>query len=89
MPNEVLTIQEISALLGLAEKTVYAMANAGALPAFEIRRQWFEQNEIVRWVGNWLAMAERLDDRFRQHKPVAATTHEDQDTELVSSKRSR
>jgi excisionase family DNA binding protein len=32
MPDEVLTIKEIAALLKLAQKTVYAMANAGELP---------------------------------------------------------
>jgi len=39
MPDEVLTIKEVAALLKLAEKTVYAMANAGELPAFKIRGQ--------------------------------------------------
>jgi len=29
MPDEVLTIKEVAALLKLAEKTVYAMANGG------------------------------------------------------------
>ena len=33
MSDEVLTIKEVAALLKLAEKTVYAMANAGELPA--------------------------------------------------------
>ena len=32
MSDEVLTIKEVAALLKLAEKTVYAMANAGELP---------------------------------------------------------
>lgn len=35
-PDEVLTIKEVAALLNLAEKTVYAMANEGELPAFKI-----------------------------------------------------
>lgn len=34
MPDEVLTIKEVAALLKLAEKTIYAMTNAGELPAF-------------------------------------------------------
>ena len=37
MPDEVLTIKEVAALLKLAEKTVYAMAQAGEIPAFKIR----------------------------------------------------
>lgn len=40
MPEEVLTVKEISALLKLAEKTVYAMAAAEQMPAFKIRGQW-------------------------------------------------
>jgi len=40
MPDEVLTIKEVAALLKLAEKTVYAMAQAGEIPAFKIRGQW-------------------------------------------------
>jgi excisionase family DNA binding protein len=39
MPDEVLTIKEVAALLKLAEETVYAMANAGELPAFKMRGQ--------------------------------------------------
>lgn len=40
MPDEVLTIKEVAALLKLAEKTIYAMAQAGEIPAFRIRGQW-------------------------------------------------
>lgn len=40
MTDEVLTIKDISASLKLAEKTVYAMANEGELPAFKVRGQW-------------------------------------------------
>lgn len=38
MADEVLTIKEVAALLKLAEKTVYAMAQAGEIPAFKIPR---------------------------------------------------
>ncbi|MCA9312581.1 MAG: helix-turn-helix domain-containing protein [Phycisphaerales bacterium] len=51
MPDEVLTIKEVAALLKLAEKTVYAMANAGELPAFKIRGQWrIKRAELDRWI---------------------------------------
>jgi excisionase family DNA binding protein len=40
MPDEVPTIKEVAALLKLAEKTVYAMAQAAEIPAIEIRGQW-------------------------------------------------
>lgn len=47
MPDEVLTIKEVAALLKLAEKTVYAMAQAGEISAFKIRGQWrIERTEL-------------------------------------------
>ena len=51
MPNEVLTIKEVAALLKLADKTVYAMANAGEMPAFRIRGQWrIRRAELETWL---------------------------------------
>ena len=51
MPDEVLTIKDVAALLKLAEKTVYAMANAGELPAFKIRGQCrIQRAELDRWL---------------------------------------
>ncbi len=51
MPDEVLTIKEVAALLKLAEKTVYAMANAGEIPAFKIRGQWrIKRTELDQWL---------------------------------------
>ncbi|MEO6326473.1 MAG: helix-turn-helix domain-containing protein [Thermoanaerobaculia bacterium] len=50
-PDEVLTIKEVAALLKLAEKTVYAMAQAGEIPAFKIRGQWrIKRTELDRWM---------------------------------------
>lgn len=51
MPDEVLTINEVAAPLKLAEKTVYAMAAAGEIPAFKIRGQWrIERTELDPWM---------------------------------------
>jgi len=51
MPDEVLTIKEVAALLKLAEKTVYAMANGGEIPAFKIRGQWrIKRTELDQWL---------------------------------------
>jgi excisionase family DNA binding protein len=50
MPDEVLTIKEVAALLKLAEKTVYAMA-AGEIPAFKIRGQWrIKRADLDQWI---------------------------------------
>lgn len=52
MPDEVLTIQEVAAaLLKLAEKTEYAMAAAGEIPALKIRGQWRnKRTELEQWI---------------------------------------
>ena len=51
MPEEVLTIKEVAALLKLAEKTVYAMAQAGEIPAFKIRGHWrIKRTELDQWI---------------------------------------
>lgn len=52
MADEVLTIREAAALLKLAEKTVYTMAQAGEIPAFKIRGQWrITCSEFDRWLA--------------------------------------
>ena len=38
--EQVLTIKEVAAILKLAGKTVYSMAQDGELPAFKVRGQW-------------------------------------------------
>lgn len=40
MPDEVLIVKEVAALLKLAEKPVYATARAGEIPALKIQGQW-------------------------------------------------
>jgi len=50
MPDEVLAVREADALLKLAEKTVYTMAQAGGNPTFTIRGQWrIKRDEFDRW----------------------------------------
>jgi excisionase family DNA binding protein len=49
--NEVLTIREVAAILKMAEKTVYSMAQTGELPAFKIRGQWrVRRQDFDAWV---------------------------------------
>lgn len=40
MNDPVMTIRDVAQVLKLAEKTVYAMATEGELPAFKVRGQW-------------------------------------------------
>ncbi|AGP34465.1 helix-turn-helix domain-containing protein [Sorangium cellulosum] len=39
MSDEILTVQEVAALLKVADKT-YTMARRGELPAFKVRGRW-------------------------------------------------
>jgi len=51
MPDEILTIREVAALLKLAEKTVYSMAQQGEIPAFKVRGQWrIRRADLDRWI---------------------------------------
>lgn len=53
MPDEVLTIKEVAALLKLAEKTVYGMASTAEIPAFKIRGQWrVRRAELEKWLDS-------------------------------------
>jgi excisionase family DNA binding protein len=58
MADEVLTIKEVAALLKLAEKTVYAMAAAGEIPAFKIRGQWrIRRADLDEWIEDQKAVS--------------------------------
>ncbi len=49
--DAVLTIKEGAALFKLTEKTIYAMANAGEISAFEIREQWrIKRVDLDKWL---------------------------------------
>lgn len=49
--DEVLTIKEVAALLKLAGKTVYSMAQRGEIPAFKVRGQWrIQRADLTAWI---------------------------------------
>jgi excisionase family DNA binding protein len=49
--DEILTLPEVAALLKVAEKTVYTMAQRGEIPAFKVRGQWrFKRVDIDAWI---------------------------------------
>ena len=51
MPDEILTLPEVAKLLKVADKTVYTMAQRGALPAFKVGGQWrFKRDDIDAWI---------------------------------------
>lgn len=49
--DEILTIPELAALLKIAEKTVYVLAQRGDLPGFKVGGQWrFSRTAINAWI---------------------------------------
>ena len=52
MPEpDVLTLREVAALLRVAEKTAYTLAQTGDLPAFKVGGQWrFRRTDIDSWI---------------------------------------
>lgn len=49
--DEVLTSEDVAAVLKMAEKSVYSMAQSGESPAFEIRGQWrVRRKDFDDWV---------------------------------------
>ena len=51
MNDEILTVLEVAALLKVADKTVYTMAQKGEIPAFKVRGQWrFRRLDIDAWI---------------------------------------
>jgi excisionase family DNA binding protein len=51
MNGDILTIPEVAELLRIAEKTVYALAQRGEIPAFKVGGQWrFSRGAIQAWI---------------------------------------
>jgi len=51
--DQVLTIRDVAAILKLAEKTIYSMAQAGELPAFKVRAQWrIRRVDFEHWMAD-------------------------------------
>jgi excisionase family DNA binding protein len=52
MTDEILTVPEVAALLKVADKTVYTMAQNAELPCFKVRGQWrFRREDIDGWIA--------------------------------------
>jgi len=50
--DQILTIKDVAAILKLAEKTIYSMAQNSELPAFKVRGQWrLRRVDFDQWVA--------------------------------------
>jgi excisionase family DNA binding protein len=72
--DEVLTIKDVAEILKLAEKTIYAMANAGEIPAFKIRGQWrIKRTELDTWLDAQPRGGDRPAHRAIEGEPPAGS----------------
>lgn len=68
MPDAILTLPEVAALLKVADKTVYTMAQRGQLPAFKVRGQWrFKQLDLDRWIEDQKAIVRSENSKGDAH----------------------
>lgn len=68
MPDAILTLPEVAALLKVADKTVYTMAQRGQLPAFKVRGQWrFKQVDLDRWIEDQKAIVRSENSKGDAH----------------------
>lgn len=52
MESEILTIKEVAEYLKVNERTIYRLANKGAIPAFKVGNTWrFERSKIIQWMN--------------------------------------
>jgi excisionase family DNA binding protein len=62
--DRILTIKDVAAILKLAEKTVYSMAQNGELPAFKVRGQWRLRGvDFDGWVAEQASAAKALSSK--------------------------
>lgn len=51
MPDEILTIKELSAYLKTSEKTIYRLLSKNEIPAFKVGTAWrFKKEAIDQWI---------------------------------------
>ena len=72
--DEVPPIKEVAALLKLAEKTVYSMAQQGESPAFKVRGQaCIRRSELDRWIRSELnQLVEDVTTALEAYNPTDA-----------------
>jgi excisionase family DNA binding protein len=67
--EEILTLQELSAYLKIAEKTLYGYAQKGILPGIKIGSAWrFRRVDIEQWLIDQRNLTESSRDRDKPRK---------------------
>lgn len=67
--EEILTLQELSAYLKIAEKTLYGYAQKGLLPGIKIGSAWrFRRVDIEQWLIDQRNLTESSRDRDKPRR---------------------
>ena len=70
MDDSIMTIREVADALKVAEKTVYAMATSGELPAFRVRSHWrVRRIDFEAWLSRQVTAADK-DASTRTSEPA-------------------
>ena len=65
MPDEIMTLQEVSEYLKIAEKTLYGYAQKGILPGIKIGSAWrFRLADINDWLETQRKLTEESTSNF-------------------------
>lgn len=60
--SEILTLDEVAVYLKAGKKTVYRLAQQGAIPGFKLGGTWrFRRSELDRWIA--AQIAEKTQDK--------------------------
>ncbi|HID9837555.1 TPA: methylation-associated defense system helix-turn-helix domain-containing protein MAD1 [Pseudomonas aeruginosa] len=60
--DEILTLDEVAVYLKAGKKTVYRLAQQGAIPGFKLGGSWrFRRSELDRWIA--AQIAEKTQDK--------------------------
>lgn len=52
LTGDILTLEEVAAYLKAGKRTVYRLAQQGAIPAFKLGGTWrFRREELDRWIA--------------------------------------
>ena len=71
--DEILTISEVAALLKIAEKTVYVLAQRREVPGFKVGGQWrFSRTAIDLWIETRSRVPQDSASAIQQSRTVHA-----------------
>jgi excisionase family DNA binding protein len=60
MPNEIMTIKEVSEYLKMNYRTVYRLAEKGEIPAFKLGKNWRVRKDLLdKWIENQITKKSR------------------------------